>query len=924
MRPHKLTISAFGSYAGKAEIDFEKFGTKGLFLITGDTGAGKTTIFDAITYALFGEASGSSREDSMFRSTYAEADVPTFVELVFEYAGKAYTVRRAPKQLRPAKRGGGFTEQKAEAVLYIGNGAPLTDVRAVDVRLMEILGVDFSQYAQIAMIAQGQFRELLLAKTDERARIFRSIFKTGGYLELQKQLQEDAAALNEDVQEKRRSAVQYVAGARCSEDSEYAFELLMAKEKVKKNEMDIAEIRQLIETVFAAEQQREKELSAEGVRLQQEIIALQKQLDEAARFKENTRRHAAAVQEKIRREREEKPLLDKALSEAESHRPEMDALIREIPQMELLMPKYRELTDILNNIRKNKDALEANRIAIEKAGKEHEDLESVLKAKETELLGIKDPAAEIAVMEARKTELLKRGKDVQDVFVAWTAYVADAEKLSVLQRQLKAAEEERKKASEAYNAKYHLFIAEQAGYLAEELEDGKPCPVCGSTHHPQPAAKAPEAPTQVTVERAKQAVETAEGKVTAAANAFSAKQGELKAAREGLLPRISVLLGECVFEKAGDAAAVKKREIKSAFDGIRQQLEVLNTRKNRKETLEKELPADREKLKGLSEKKSACAMKQAQLEEQQNSFSRQSEALKRELAFPDETEARNALAGKQQRRQQLEAAITVARDNLEKYRNDLAVLDGQIRQLAELIQTDFKMDVATVEQQKNGLETQKQHIDNRVKNLHTNGEVNGDILRNVDVTLSALAALEQEYRMKKSLADTANGRLSGKERISLETYVQTAYFDRIIQRANTRLMCMSGGQYELRRRTTFSGAAQTGLELNVLDHYNGKERDVRSLSGGEQFKASLSLALGLSDEIQASAGGIQLDTLFVDEGFGSLDENSLQQALHTLNELTEGNRLIGIISHVAELKQIDRQIVVTKDSRNYSRINYRL
>ena len=176
--------------------------------------------------------------------------------------------------------------------------------------------------------------------------------------------------------------------------------------------------------------------------------------------------------------------------------------------------------------------------------------------------------------------------------------------------------------------------------------------------------------------------------------------------------------------------------------------------------------------------------------------------------------------------------------------------------------------------------------------------------------------------MKKSLSDTANGQLNGKERISLETYVQSAYFERIIQRANTRLMIMSNGQYELRRRTTYSGAAQTGLDLNVLDHYNGTERDVRSLSGGEQFKASLSLALGLSDEIQESAGGIQLDTMFVDEGFGSLDESSLQQALKALNQLTEGDRLIGIISHVAELKKIDRQIIVTKDNQDYSRISY--
>lgn len=214
-------------------------------------------------------------------------------------------------------------------------------------------------------------------------------------------------------------------------------------------------------------------------------------------------------------------------------------------------------------------------------------------------------------------------------------------------------------------------------------------------------------------------------------------------------------------------------------------------------------------------------------------------------------------------------------------------------------------------------------MDPAILALNTNNTINKGIIDNVKTTIDALSALEEEYRMKKNLSETANGQLSGKERISLETYVQSAYFERIIQRANTRLMVMSNGQYELRRRTTYSGAAQSGLELNALDHYNGTERDVRSLSGGEQFKASLSLALGLSDEIQESAGGIQLDTMFVDEGFGSLDESSLQQALKALNELTEGNRLIGIISHVADLKKIDRQIIVTKDNMDYSRISYK-
>lgn len=926
MRPLQLAISAFGSYAGRVDIDFEQFGTQGLFLITGDTGAGKTTIFDAITYALFGAASGSSRsrDDFMFRSTYAEAAVPTFVELTFEYAGKRYAVRRSPRQLRPAKRGGGFTEQKAEASLYIGESAPVTDMKEVNARLTGILGVDFQQYSQIAMIAQGQFRELLLADTRKRADIFRSIFKTAGYLELQDQLQKDVAVLKDELQEKRRSALQYVGGARCSADGPHALELLVAKEKVAKDEMGIAEISELIGSIFQEEGEQEKQFSAKSRKLQQDIAALQKQLDDAALFVENTRKHGAAVQEKNRREKEVKPSLDAALSEAEKHQPEIDALASEIPQMELLMPKYSELTECLNAITRNREDVAANAEALKRANADCDHLDRTIRDKEKELQGIRDPGTEIAGKEARKKELLQLGKEVKDLLDAWGTHAAEAGKLPGLQQQVKDAEAERKTASDTYNEAYHLFIAEQAGYLAETLEEGMPCPVCGSVHHPQPAEKAPEAPSQAEVERAKAELDRKVEKLTAAVNALSAKQGELKATREGLLPRISVLFGNCAFEKVGEAVNRKKQEIKSEFESLKQQLGELENLKARKQTLEKELPDDREKLKKLGETRNGYVNRETELRAAEKNLAEKESALKKELSFPTEAGAQAALAGKRQRRKQMEDAIASAKKNLENYGRDMAALDGQLSELAKLIQTDPKVDAAAVEGQKNGLETEKKELDLRVQELHTDAEVNGGILDQVKGLMAALTEQEQEYRMKKSLADTAAGRLSGKEHISLETYVQTAYFERIIQRANIRFMTMSGGQYELRRRTTFSGNGQTGLELNVLDHYNGKERDVHSLSGGEQFKASLSLALGLSDEIQASAGGIQLDTMFVDEGFGSLDENSLQQALRTLNELTEGKRLIGIISHVAELKKIERQIVVTKDSRDYSRIDYRL
>ena len=922
MRPHKLTISAFGPYAGKTEIDFDKFGLQGLFLITGDTGAGKTTIFDAITYALFGEASGSSRDDSMFRSTYADPNVPTFVELQFEYGCKQYTVMRSPKQERPKTRGIGSTTQNAEASLTIGNGAPITVLKDVNAKLVEILGVNFSQYSQIAMIAQGQFRELLLADTKKRAEIFRSIFKTNGYLSLQKKLQEEEKTLNGEVQNQRRSAVQYVDGAVCLNNSTHAGELLSAKEKVKNNEMTISDMIDLISTILSEEQQKENELKDEQHVLQSKIDGIQRQLEADKAFKENKKKHYEAVIEKEKHEKEEKPSLDKKLTEAQSHQPEIDQLTKDITLMEQAMPKYAELSQCVNNLKQNAEAITTNKTESEEVSKKYDALKADIKKKEEELeiINSQKPGEEkvkveesIKNLDGEKNKLVELRKDID-------SYNQEIKKLPGLQAIAKKAEESRKQTSEQYEEKYHLFIAEQAGFLAEELQEGMPCPVCGSTHHPQLAQKAPEAPTKKELAEFKEKVEGLREAAEKATHDYSKKVSALDTTKNALLPRITELLGECEFEDAAKRIESKQEEIKEKNGNQIQKLEKLIQLIERKKKLDEDLPKDRNKLEELAQKKNDLATAKTGLTTQKENLERDINRLKQELKYPSKEDAKKALDDKKEKKGELEGAITTAKTNVDEYGKNLAVLTGRINQLAELIKAVPSVNVEDATQQRTDLENKKNENDRDIRTLHTNNTINLGIINSVKQTLNTLTALEEEYRMKKSLSDTANGLLSGKERISLETYVQSAYFERIIQRANTRLMVMSNGQYELRRRTTFSGNAQTGLELNVLDHYNGTERDVRSLSGGEQFKASLSLALGLSDEVQASAGGIQLDTMFVDEGFGSLDSNSLQQALKVLNELTKGNRLIGIISHVEDLKKIDRQIIVTKDNNSYSQI----
>ena len=920
MRPHKLTISAFGPYAGKTEIDFDKFGTQGLFLITGDTGAGKTTIFDAITYALFGKASGSSRNDSMFRSTYAEPDVLTFVELKFEYDGKQYLVRRSPQQERPNRA----TPLASAASLQIEDEAPITGVTEVNAKLIEILGVTFSQYSQIAMIAQGQFRELLLAKTDDRKKIFRSIFNTIGYKDLQERLQTDANTLYGKVQNMRRGALQYVEGAVCSASSEHAAELKVAKEKVEANEMTFSEIINLISIILSDEQQKEKTLKEEQADLDKKIGGIQKQLDVYKTHQDNKKKHDDALSEKQRRETEEKPALEKKLEEAKSHQPEIDQLAKEIPQMEQLMPKYAVLSQCVEDLKKTEKAIKTNETESETVSKEHEALKKSIEEKEKELdsINAQKPGEERVRVEAGIETLNSEFEELSKLQRDLDSYHNENANLSILRGKAKVIEASREEASKLHEQKLHLFIAEQAGYLAEELQEGQPCPVCGSTHHPQLAQKAPEAPTKKELEAEKEQVEKLQKRAEEAARECSNKAASLESTKNALLPRIKELLGECEFNEAVNKMKSRQEEIGKESKALIEDRKKLNKLIQRKKELDEQLPTDRNKLEELARKTNQLKVDKTKLTTDKNNLEKTKTGLQEDLAYPSQADAKKVLEDKKTKKSKLEGAIISAREILENYGKNLAELKGKISQLEELIKVVPDVNVEEATQQKEAFEGEKKEKENKIRILNTNNTINDSVINTVNKTLKQLEALQEEYRMKKSLSDTANGQLSGKERISLETYVQSAFFERIIQRANTRLMVMSNGQYELRRRKTFKGSGQTGLDLNALDHYNGTERDVRSLSGGEQFKASLSLALGLSDEIQESAGGIKLDTMFVDEGFGSLDESSLQQALKALNELTEGNRLIGIISHVAELKKIDRQIIVTKDNQDYSQISY--
>ncbi len=1292
MRPQKLTISAFGPYAGKTEIDFSRLGDRGLFLITGDTGAGKTTIFDAIAFALYGEASGNVREAGMFRSKYAGEEEPTFVELEFVYREKRYRIRRNPEYLRPKGRGTGYTMQKADAELAFFDGRqPVTRMREVTRAVEEVIGLDYRQFTQIAMIAQGDFQKLLLAGTQERGEIFRQIFHTGLYQEVQNRLRDAAKERWKEYDEIRRSISQYLSGAACEDSPEISLEL----ESLRKVKFEgrvgrgLEILQELLEQDGAALEQMDGQLSGLEEKIQQEdqLLGKAEHFRQMAVLLEEKR---AALEEKREALEQAGEIREKALKSGAKEE-ELAVLIRQAEEnlkryhaMEILQEemelqavriagerekrekallcagdlkleigekkKEQETLETAGEERERllhrKEGLEKQRQGLwlqgelylemqveqesceaekEAAAAQEKDLAGELEAAGQQAEALRDRDALLVGLTGRREGLEKEKAELEACRMEWDAVrgqqvkaegmlaglteqertwkemllklqeemrpLKNAEREEVeyrhgakLQKQvledflghekrLKGYEKKRKKQQEDYSAAskewerlrnvyYGLeqrFFDAQAGMLAEHLKEGEKCPVCGARHHPEPAVLAGEAPEKGALDEKKRELSEAErkvekisGEIRHLSEQVEEEEGELRrigkeaagvsameqeAQRTGALTagelaemkrtlemhlkelqkeqerarekkerydaglqeaedleeRLSALgeqmkdlradvdslagrsmalgqqldvrlsrIGEaraeldagresrevsaaadacsvcadekdadreadcvCMDEKVFGAGADMDERRKAALESasywlrkqieafafreqqIRMELELRSRLSEKSRKLEKKLETCRERIRGQESRleilKSRRMENRKQMEElllvpgmpwgdsygnaaelgeeellrtvtggtrlldkeleeldgeiAENRRNRKRKKyleglipkLEEEMRQEEETVVRadlfltrldaerkhleeqkddlTEIIGEQTREEMegqagefreklhfLQKEREEAEQNFRKCREELAALQAAVRELEVQMQSDEPLREEEIRERKQKLSEEKALLSRRRAERYAAGKKNRDIYEAVSDRQQTMIAVEQEFVWVKALSDTANGTLTGKRKIELETYIQMTYFDRILRRANLRLMTMSSGQYELKRQEGGDGKREkAGLELNVIDHYNGTERSVKTLSGGESFQASLSLALGLSDEIQSCAGGIRLDAMFVDEGFGSLDEEALNQAVKALAGLTEGNRMVGIISHVAELKErIERKIVVTK------------
>lgn len=830
-------MSAFGPYAGQVEIDFEKLGNKGLYLIAGDTGAGKTTIFDAIVFALYGEASGNNRDKNMFRSKYAKPEVPTFVELEFENKGEHYKIRRNPDYMRPAKRGEGETRESADATLTFSSGkAPITKMKEVTLAVEELIGLDKKQFTQIVMIAQGDFLKLLLAKTEDRRVIFRQIFNTIPYKNLQDKLKEQSKKLHDQYDDKNKSISQYISGVQCDKESP----LIVKWQQVMGNRTNagIEEILDVIGEIIQSDKDMITHYKKETKELDKQISAIDEKIGKADTINKALVQKEKAIKLLIKNQ-EQLTGFEEELKKQEKLEPEREKLLYAIQKITETLEAYDELDHLTLELDRNRKEL--GNIELQR------------------MISLKN---DIDQLEREKNYL----KDLQS-------------------RYEKMNQELIQKRTE-YIHMEQIFMNEQAGIMAEKLEDGMPCPVCGSTVHPNLAKLTEKAPSKEQVDKAKKQVEQYQKETEKLSESAYEQSTKVKVTEKETLLHIEKVLGKVTLEEA--VKELKNTFAHKAMKKDNAEIEIYS------ESIDKIIENYKMSIKSMEGK----------LEER-----------KKALEFSSKSKAKMHIEQLKKEYEALEKALDRAKEQWEECKKNIDVANNIINTVEKQLKNAEIIALETLKEEKTVFTTRRKKCLDMISQASSRMNANENSESEIQKQYKSLKEVEESWNIMKSLSNTANGNLSGKEKILLETYVQMHYFDGIIRRANIRLMAMSCGQYELKRADSPDNLkGQSGLELNVIDHYNGSERSVKTLSGGESFKASLALALGLSEEIHAKSGGIQIDTLFVDEGFGSLDEESLNQAMNALANVTEGNRLVGIISHVREVKErIDRKIIVTKD-----------
>lgn len=908
MRPLKITMSAFGPYAGEVTLDMQKLGKSGIYLITGDTGAGKTTIFDAISYALYGEASGNYRENTTLRSKYASADTPTFVELEFEYNNEIYKISRNPEYPRPNKRGEGFTKQSANAELVMPDGSVITKIKDVSAKVEEIIGINKNQFSQIAMIAQGDFRKLLNCETNERSKIFRKIFKTEPYHNIEIKLSSLFNELKRNREKEKSGIEQYINQLKCNENDTLSIEL----ERAKSGDVLIEDVIKLAGEIINKDtlEYTKTQKNIESINEEIEKINSNIKLYENQEATKKAYAEASAKLEELKTKRND---CEKAYKSAEAQRERLDDLTRKINLINSKMPKYDELKSLENSINERTQSFEKSNNLLKLKQQEITLLEKEIDEKSKALEEVKGADLLVQKLTVQKEEINKKAEALKELKTEIDRCKTEQKKLKNAQSFAKSALDEYGALENEYNQIYIAFFNEQAGIIADELKDGEPCPVCGSTSHPNLARKSENAPSQADVESAQNLVKKAQEKADKARDTASALKSRFDEIAANVKSAAKKLFGtdDNVFDDYNSNINALKKE----YDCTLALLKTANEKLDLYKKLDKEIPKIQEKQKSLLDEISKFNTQKASDEAFISENTKRVTSIKSELDFESADRAKDKLKEFTNLSSDIKNAIEKSKNDFDDIKSKYDTQKGTKASLENALKEFKEIDLVSLNEKSLKLNEHKKDIDRTAKSLYSRIESNKLLVDNISEKRDILKEYDDKYVWLKALSETANGDISGKEKITLETFVQMTYFDSIIRKANIRLLTMSDGQYELVRRSDAETLKKNeGLALDVIDHFNASSRSVSTLSGGESFMASLCLALGLSDEIQSSNGGIKLDTMFVDEGFGSLDGEALDRALSALTSLSQGNRLVGIISHVDALcDRIDNKIVITKD-----------
>ena len=1026
MKPGKLVMSAFGPYAERMEIDFDVFGGKGLFLITGDTGAGKTSIFDGITYALYGKMSGD-REPKDYRSHFASPDTETFVELTFTHEGAEYRIRRSPPYERPKKRGQGTTPVPASVEMTSSRGGtPLVKDKTVAEEVKRVLGIDYDQWKQIAMLAQGEFRKLLTADSKERGETMRTIFSTDDINRLQEQLKERAKGLRED----RNVAVNEVTDAMDSivlpEDSPYIGDMERVNGISFADEcLEIVSKQSAIDAEnIGRMRERKAEIDSERGRLNREI-AEAKGINTMFDKLEESRQRLASLEQRVpeidakradlqrlktvvnqakvpmnsvsslERELESSKMemetilmvidglftelgsLKERNAEMSSRTPERDELVRKAGVLAEKRNVYSEIGELRERCAGVERDLERITGDLERARDAKAELDRDVESRRRYISENQTARVDLVSAEGELTALDTR---MQDVEKAIDQFDALAEAKDALAKDCEARDtalEEQAGLRNRYAEEEERFYMSQAGLLASRLEPGHPCPVCGSTHHPCKAVPVEGVLNRKELDALKKKWETATSKL----DSINSKVTEERTLVDSMTESLNTMLREIGVDPGSDvlqslngmksSISDETAAIGSRIAGLKsivRELDRIDSEFAGIDAKAAKLSEDVEELSGRSaEATSVLASSKALLESKTAGLEFGSlEELDAEIGRIDgmartltsEIEgAAKALAECERRYsaensrkeavskriEEVSGKLAAEREGLEGLLGSLGLTreecmtvmageSGIPRMESEISGFDMEMSAArsSVENYVRDTEGRERRdiqsmeavlasageemaaVEDLISKLTKLTEANDAAASKVRSSMAKLRDLEERGGELLTLSDMVNGK--NPLNMTFENFMQTAYFEKVLKYANQRMTRMTDGRYELRLRPD-SGDRRSrgGLDINVLDRYTGKERPSGTLSGGESFLAALSLALGLSDAVQRMNGGIRIDTLFVDEGFGSLDPEALRQAVDVLVNLSDGNNLIGIISHVEALKnEIDRKVLVKR------------